>query len=89
MTLTFAQQFLMVVLAAALAVFLILGIIAFVKLNQILGHIKDITQKAEQIADRAEHVSAFFQKSAGPAALAKLVSNIIGSIKGHKGRKGD
>lgn len=84
---TFTEQFLVVVLAAVLALFLIIGIIVLVKIIQILNHIKHITDKAEKIADQAEAVGDFFQKTAGPAAIAKLVSNIVHSFSNTKHNK--
>ena len=47
---------------------------------------KRITEHAEQVADRAEHVSAFFEKTATPVAIIKLVAN-LGNVLGKKGRK--
>lgn len=75
-----AEQILVVILSGALALFLILGITVLVKVIQILNHIKHLTEKAEQIADKAEAVSEFFQASAGPAAIAKLVGNIVSTM---------
>jgi hypothetical protein len=76
-----AEEILVIILSTALAVFLILGIMALVALNRILKSIRRITDKAERIADNAEQISEFFQKTAGPAAIAKLLSNIVSSIK--------
>jgi len=42
--------------------------------------VRRIASKAEKIADKAEAVGEFFQKTAGPAAVAKLVSNIVESF---------
>ncbi|RTK93730.1 hypothetical protein EKI60_05295 [Candidatus Saccharibacteria bacterium] len=72
-----AQQILVVILSSFLAIFLLLGIVATVLVIKVLKHVKHITEKAEQIADKAEAVSSFFQQSAGPAAIAKLISNIV------------
>lgn len=88
MSLTFTEQFLVVILSAFLALFLLLGIIVLAEIIQVMNHIKRITEKAEAIADRAEHISEFFQKGAGTASVLKVVSNIMSSIKEHK-RKGD
>jgi hypothetical protein len=71
-----AEQVLVIMLASALAVFLVLGIVVLVKVVQILNHVRAITEKAEHIAEQAEAVGAFFQKTAGPVALGKLISNI-------------
>lgn len=81
---TFAENFLVVVLAATLAIFLIAGIVLLVKLNQIANSIKNITDKAAKLADQAEHVGEFFQKTASTTAIAKLISNIVHSIRKEK-----
>lgn len=82
-----AEKILVIILASALAVFLVIGIIALIKFVQILDHIKTITQKAEHIAEQAEAVGAFFQKTAGPIALGKLLSNISEHIFGGREAK--
>ncbi len=86
-SMTFSERFLVVVLAAALAVFLLLAIVALVKVNQILKHIRHITEKAEKLTDHAEAVGEFFQKTAGPTAIAKLLSNIVHSFRTSKAKK--
>lgn len=75
-----AEQILVVILSGMLALFLLLGIVVLVKVVQILNHIKRLTEKAEQIADKAEAVSEFFQATAGPAAIAKLIGNVVGAM---------
>lgn len=80
MSLTEAQSILLIILSSFLALFLILGCIAFVKFIQILNHLKAISVKAEKIADSAEHVGEFFRHTAGPAALAKLLANIVENV---------
>ena len=83
-----AAEVLVIIVSATLAIFLVVAIIATVKLVQILNHVRHITEKAEKIADNAESVSEFFQKTAGPAAIAKLVSNIIHSFSSRKYKGG-
>ncbi len=87
MTMTSSEQFLVIVLSVVLAIFLIIGIVALTKTIQILNHIKRIIEKAEKIADQAEAVGDFFQKTAGPAAIVKLVSNIVHSFSSAKHNK--
>lgn len=76
-----AQEILVIILSTTLAVFLILAIIAAVKVNQILAQIQRITDKAEKFADKAESVSEFFSYTGGTAALGKLVANITDAMK--------
>lgn len=82
-----AEQILVVILASALAVFLLLAIIATVKIIQILNHLKAIAEKAEQVADKAEAVGEFFAKTAGPSAIVKLFANVVDAFKQKKSRK--
>ncbi|HSX27638.1 MAG TPA: hypothetical protein VLG25_02555 [Patescibacteria group bacterium] len=82
-----AETVLVVFLSGALAVFLILGIFALIKVNQILEHLRHISEKAESIADKAEAVGEFFEKTAGPVAIGKLLSNVVEAVKGHKSSK--
>lgn len=84
MSLGTTEQILVVILAATLAILLVLGIAIAVLFIQVLKHIKRITAKAEAIADKADSVSTFFQQSAGPAAIAKLVSNIVHAVRDKK-----
>lgn len=67
---------LVIILSVFLALFLILSVIAMVKIIQITNKIKHIVQQAEQVADRAENISAFFEKTATPVAILKLIANI-------------
>jgi cell division protein FtsL len=79
MSITTTEQILLIILATTLAIFLIISIIAGIKIIQILNHIKNISKKAESIADKADAVSTLFQNTAGPIAFTKLVSNIFNS----------
>jgi hypothetical protein len=81
-----ASQALLIIVSATLTVFLIICIIALVFFIQVLKEIKVIAKKAENIADQAEAVGEFFQKTAGPAALVKLVSNVVGVFRDKKNK---
>ncbi len=79
-----SEQILVIILSATLAIFLILGIVALVKLIQILNHLKVISEKAEKLINTAENVGEFFRYTAGPAAIVKLFSNISDVVFKHK-----
>lgn len=81
-----AEEVLVIILSTTLAVFLILGIIAAVKVNQILSQIQRITDKAERFANTAESVGEFFAAATGPAAIGKFISNMSEAMKKRKGR---
>lgn len=78
---------LVIILSSFLAVVLVLGIVLIVKVIQIIGHVRRITEQAEQVVDRAEHVSAFFEKTATPVAILKLISNISDTLQKKVKRK--
>ena len=80
MSLTDAQSILLIILSSFLALFLILGCVVFVKVIQVLNHLRAISEKAEKIADSAEHIGEFFKHTAGPAAMAKLLANIVENV---------
>jgi hypothetical protein len=86
MNITTTEQILLIVLASFLALFLVLGCVVLIKVIQVLNHIKSITDKAEKLADTAEHVGEFFKYSAGPAAIVKLVTSIHEQVFKKKGR---
>lgn len=75
-----SETILVIILASALAVFLVLAIIAAVKIIQILDQIKRICEKAENLAEKAEAVGDFFQKSAGPIAIGRFVANMAETV---------
>ncbi len=84
---TFTERFLVVTLSAFLALFLLAGIFALVKINQILKHLRSITEKAEKLADHAEHIGEFFSKSASSAAISNMVTNVVNAVREHKGKR--
>ena len=71
------EQFLVVVLATFLALALVLGIVLLALLIKIARTVKRITDKAEQLTDKAEAVGEFFQHAAGPMAFGRVISIIV------------
>lgn len=57
-----------------------LAIIATTLIIKVLRHINTIAEKAESIADKAEAVSEFFQKSAGPLAIGRFITNMAEAV---------
>jgi len=82
-----ALQILVVIISVTLGVFLVVSIVALIKIIQILNDIKRITAKAEQIADQAKTVGKFFQYSSGSTTIVRLISNIIHSFNSKKIKK--
>lgn len=67
---------LVIILSVMLALFLLLSIILLTRILQITKQVKRITDHAEHAVDKAEEIASFFEKTATPVALMKLVSNI-------------
>ncbi len=69
-------EVLVVILSVMLALFLLLSIILLVRLIQIANKTKRIVEHAEEAVDKVEEIASFFEKTATPIALMKLVANI-------------
>ncbi len=76
-----SERILVIILSTTLAILLVLLIVIAIKVIQIMNRVKHITEKAESIADKAEAVSDFFRSTSGPAAIAKLLSNVVASFR--------
>lgn len=87
------EQFLTIVLASFLGIFLVLAIALTVLLIKITKTIKRITDKAESFADKAEAVGEFFENASGPMALGRALATISESFfkryKSHKSKGKD
>lgn len=79
-----AAETLVIILSIAFAVFLLVAIIATMKIIQILGHLKRISEAAEKLANSAGNVGEFFKYTAGPAAVGKLLANIVDTVLKHR-----
>jgi hypothetical protein len=75
-----ASELLVIILSSVLVVFLLLSIVVVIKTIQIVNSLKRITTKAEKIADSAEAIGSFFQKSTTPIAITRLIHNITESV---------
>ncbi len=71
-------------LSVALAFFLTLSCIFVYKLIKVVDAVKHITEKAEQIADKAEAVTEMFGKAAAPMAFTQVLSNIMDAVNRKK-----
>lgn len=80
------EQTLVIILAVTLSLFLIVTIVAIVKIIQIINQLKKIIDKAEKLADKAESVGEFFKQASGPLALVKLFANLSQSMLNRRKR---
>lgn len=87
MTTDASLKILVIILAATLAIFLVLAIVLMIKLIQVAAGLKRISRKAEDIADKAEAVTDFFDRASTPVALGRFLSNIADAVNKHKREK--
>lgn len=83
-----AEQILVVILAAALAVFLTLAIVATVYLIQLIKTLQNIALKAEGFVDSAEAVGVMVKQAVGKLSLLRFVRGIVDMVH-NKSSKGD
>jgi cobalamin biosynthesis protein CobD/CbiB len=75
-----AEQILVVVLAATLAILLVLIIIATVYVIQLIKTLQKIVTKAEHLVESAEEVSDIVRRTAGKLSLLRLVQSVVDMV---------
>jgi uncharacterized protein YpmB len=75
-------EILVIILSVMLAIFLSLSIAVMVMIVKLIKQIRGIVEKAEHIADKADNITSFFENTATPVAIARLLGNITEVIKG-------
>jgi len=79
-----AEQIILVILAAALALFLILAIAAIVAVIKLVKTLREIALKAERVVDSAETVTELFRKASGPMTILHFIRGISDAVTKHK-----
>lgn len=80
-----AEQILLIILASALAVFLVLGIALIIMLIAVVQKIRTIAETVERTVENAEVFVANVQNSLAPAALGGFFMDLIGrAVRGRK-----
>ena len=77
------EKIIMVILAAALALFLILSIVAIVLVIRVVKSVNRITVKAEQLIDSAETVGQVFRETAEQMTFIRLIRNVADLVGRH------
>jgi hypothetical protein len=84
MDLSTTQQVLVIILASALAVFIIQAIIIATLLIRLLIAVRRVANKAEKIVESAEAVGDVFRKATGPLNVFRFVHGIMNAVSKHK-----
>lgn len=77
----------LIVVSAALTVFLIAFSVALFYAISILKQVKRISERAENVADSVESAAAAFEKTASPLAILKIIGSIIDNANKLRRRK--
>lgn len=75
---------LVIVLSSLLGIFLLLAITATVLVIKVVGSIKRVVAKGEQVVESAEAAAELFRKTAGPIGAIRSLVNVIETIAKHK-----
>ncbi len=76
-----SEQILVIILSSFLAIFLLLGIIIFVKVIDLLNTIKRFTDRAEKFADKAEDITDMLSRLTFGGVLTRIVARTARSYK--------
>jgi hypothetical protein len=79
-----SEHILVIMLSTALAVLLVAAIFVTIEVYKLIKAVQRITTKAEDVIQKAEHVSAAFAHASGPLAVVKVVKNIIKLVNKNK-----
>lgn len=84
MELSTVQQIILIILASALALFLVLAVVVTVMIIKLIKTLRLIADKAERVVESAESVGAIFKKAAAPAGVFHFVQGIVDMAIKHK-----
>jgi hypothetical protein len=79
------EQIILVILAATLAVFLTVGIVATVYVIQLVKTLQTIAEKAENLVESAETVGTMVKQAVGRLSVLQFVKTIVNLV--HKTSK--
>ncbi|HEV2403133.1 MAG TPA: hypothetical protein VGS08_02940 [Candidatus Saccharimonadales bacterium] len=82
-----AQSVLVVVLAAALAVFLILAITIAIEILRLVSSLREIAKRAERVVTSAETVGDVLRKTSGSVSIIHFVRTVLNMVAEHKDKK--
>lgn len=82
-----SYDILVIILSATLAILLVLLIVATTYVIKILRNVRDITEKAQNVADRVDNMSSYLEKGMGPVAFGQTLANMFSSFNKGRGKK--
>lgn len=76
-----AEQILVVILAAALAIFLILAIVIAIQLIRLMKTLQKVADKAEAFVDSAERTAEVVKNAVGQLSIIRFVQNVVDMVQ--------
>lgn len=87
MDLSTTQQIILIILASALAIFLILSIVIAVMIIRLIATLRLIANKAEHLIESAEHVGEIFKAATNPVGVFRFVQGLFDTMSKRKRTK--
>jgi cell division protein FtsB len=81
-----AEQILVIVLAAALALFLIIAIMIAVQVLRLVKVLRTMADKAEQLVNSAESAAELFKSTVGKFTVLRFAHSIFDMVVKHKSK---
>ena len=79
-----AEQILVVILAAALAVFLVLAIIIATQVIRLMKILNEVALKAQEFVNSAEKTAEVVRSAVGQLSLLRFVQSVVDVVQKHK-----
>ncbi len=83
------EQILLVILAAALAVFLILSIVVAIQTIRLMKTLQRVANRAQEFVDSAEKTADLVKSAVGQLSIMRFVQNVVNMVqkRADKGNK--
>lgn len=79
-----AEQILVIVLATALAIFLVLAIVIATQVVRLLKVLREISEKAQEFVNSAESTAEMFKSTVGKLTVLRFAHSVIDMVTKHK-----
>lgn len=76
-----AEQILVIILASALAVFLVLAIVIAVQMIRLMKTLQIIADKAQEFVDSAEKTAELVKSAVGQLSVVRFVQNVVDMVQ--------
>ncbi|HTH72431.1 MAG TPA: hypothetical protein VL737_03690 [Candidatus Pristimantibacillus sp.] len=76
-----AEQILVIILASALALFLVLAIVVTIQIIRLMKVLNNVAEKAQEFVDSAEKTADLVKSAVGQLSLIKFVQNVVDMVQ--------